>query len=354
MTQQQPTISPLHFKRHIALYEKHIGPFDYLYYQTRYGITNEKLSAPDYRVPLEAATDFFLRCAEETQDPCFGITWAQKAAYTINDQIVRSLAAVPDVRSFFLQNIRVSRLTSELASFELLPFDENHHALNMNLVETVPTCYHQVDATMLYVIRATRFVLRARFPETKKYAEDFSAVLVRHACPTGMEQFYENAFGIPVLFEQACNGLLMVNQWLDVRLMPGQTSILDVVACEVENLRLTNRRSHGEIAEQCIIHLLPYGAPSRDEVASAMNMGLRTFQRKLKEEGKSYQDILESVRKRLAKDYIERDCYPLEEVAFLLGYSNISAFYAAYRRWFNRTPRGQVSQHLTAAKLESS
>lgn len=339
--EKHPTISPFHFKRHIALYEKHIGPFDYDYYQNRYGISKLRLSYPEYRVPLEAATDFFLRCARETNDPCFGLTWAQKAAYNVNDQIVRSMAAVPDVRSFFYQNIRVSRLTSELASFDLLSYDDEHHLLKMNLIESVPTCYHQVDATMLYVIRATRFILRARFPETQKYATDFRAVMVRHACPAGMEEVYQKNFGIPVLFEQEHNGLLMVNEWLDVRLMPGQTSVNDVVACEVENLRLTERHSHKEIAEQCVVHLLPYGAPGREEVAKAMNMSLRTFQRKLKEEGHSYQSIVETVRKRLAKDYIDRDCYPLEEVAFLLGYSNITAFYAAYRRWFNSTPRSQ-------------
>lgn len=342
--EKQPTISPLQFNRHVALYEKLIGDFDFDYYQRRYGVTQQRLAYPEYRVPLEAATDFFLRTARETKDPCFGITWAQKATYNVNEQIIRSMATVPDVRSFFLQNIRVSRLTSELASFELVEHDEQHHILKMHLVENAPTCYHQVDATMLYVMRGTRFILASRFPDTKKFAADFSAVMVRHACPEGMESVYEKAFGIPVLFNQPCNGLLMVNPWLDVRLMPGQTSVNDVIACEVENLRLTGRHSHSDIAEQCVVHLLPYGAPTREEIASAMHMSLRTFQRKLKEEGKSYQRIVEDVRKRLAKEYIERDCYPMEEVAFLLGYSNISAFYAAYRRWFNTTPRGQVEK----------
>jgi len=338
-----PTVSALHFKRHIDTYQKLYGEFDYDYFQHRHGVSELRLSQPDYRVPLAAATDFFLLCAERSNDPCFGLTWANKAPYNFNGQIVRSLAAVPDVRTFFQQNIRMSRLTSEVASFDIAPYDEQHELLRMNLTDAAPTCRHQVDGGLSYIIRATRFILKSRFPDTKQYADDFTAVLFEHECPPGMEQTYQQHFGVPVRFNQPANGLLMVKEWLNVRLLKGQTSISDVVACCAEGLRLNGQHSFTEITAQCIEHLLPHGAPSRERIASAMNISLRTLQRYLKEEGQSFQGILESIRKRLAQEYIERNCYPLEEVAFLLGYSNITAFYAAYRRWFRATPRGNAA-----------
>ncbi len=344
-TKLEPSVSALQFKRHIALHEKLIGPFkvEAEYYEQRYGLRLSDLARPDYRVPLAAATDFFMRSADVLGDPCFGLTWAQKVPFSLNERIVKTLASAADTRSFFQQNIRLSHLTTEVADYHIERYDDDHQMLTMNLVPDVPSCYHQVDASQLFSIRATRFVLRQRYPDIQKYAQDFTAVLFRHACPLGMQARYEQAFGIPVLFDQPKNGLVMVNEWLDVRLMPGEPSVDDVVACEVERLRLQGRYSLAEIAEQCIQHLLPYSTPSRETIAQALNLSVRTFQRKLKDEDVSFHGLLEQVRKRLAREYIERDCFPLEEVAFLLGYSNITAFYAAYRRWFDATPRARFT-----------
>ena len=78
--------------------------------------------------------------------------------------------------------------------------------------------------------------------------------------------------------------------------------------------------------------------PSIEETASNFNISLRTFQRRLNEEGFTFQQIADSVRKLLAIEYIEANKYPITEISYVLGYNEISAFSRAFKRWTGKAP----------------
>jgi AraC-like DNA-binding protein len=67
-------------------------------------------------------------------------------------------------------------------------------------------------------------------------------------------------------------------------------------------------------------------------------MSERSFSRRLQQEGASYPKLVDTVRKELAAVYLGKRSMKLTEVAFLLGFSELSAFYRAYRRWTGMTP----------------
>jgi AraC-like DNA-binding protein len=78
--------------------------------------------------------------------------------------------------------------------------------------------------------------------------------------------------------------------------------------------------------------------PSIEETASNFNISLRTFQRRLNEEGFTFQQIADSVRKLLAIEYIQAKRYPIKEISYILGYNEISAFSRAFKRWTGKAP----------------
>lgn len=80
------------------------------------------------------------------------------------------------------------------------------------------------------------------------------------------------------------------------------------------------------------------GIPSLVEIAANFNVSPRTLQRKLKEEGISYQDVADEVRKSLAIHYLEEGGYPVKEISYMLGYNELSAFTRAFKRWTGKTP----------------
>ncbi|MBA8988758.1 AraC-like DNA-binding protein [Sphingobacterium soli] len=73
-------------------------------------------------------------------------------------------------------------------------------------------------------------------------------------------------------------------------------------------------------------------------VAGSFNISVRTLQRKLKQEGVSYLQIVEEVRKSLAIHYIQKSSSSVKEISAILGYSEPSAFVRAFKNWTGKTP----------------
>lgn len=83
----------------------------------------------------------------------------------------------------------------------------------------------------------------------------------------------------------------------------------------------------------------PANPPDRERVAAALSISERTLHRRLVEEGSSYRELLEEVRKHLAEELLVTAGLPVAEVARRLGYAEISSFSQAFRRWNGLSPR---------------
>jgi AraC-like DNA-binding protein len=83
---------------------------------------------------------------------------------------------------------------------------------------------------------------------------------------------------------------------------------------------------------------VPQGEPRREVVAQTLHLSQRTLQRRLQEEGTSYQQLLDDTRRELAEQYLGQVDLTLLEVAYLLGFADPSNFFRAFRRWFGETP----------------
>lgn len=102
---------------------------------------------------------------------------------------------------------------------------------------------------------------------------------------------------------------------------------------------LPRRQSEIEPLRREIARLLVKGHQDGiDELARSTGMSVRTLQRRLKDAGFSYSDLLNDVRKTLALNLLENDTLALGEIAFSLGYSDVSAFNHAFRRWVGQSP----------------
>jgi AraC-like DNA-binding protein len=80
------------------------------------------------------------------------------------------------------------------------------------------------------------------------------------------------------------------------------------------------------------------GSPKLEQVAKKLAIGPRTLQRRLKEYGIDFKKLVDDTRCRLALSYLKDRRNTLMEIAFLLGYSEVSAFNRAFKRWTGSTP----------------
>jgi AraC-like DNA-binding protein len=92
---------------------------------------------------------------------------------------------------------------------------------------------------------------------------------------------------------------------------------------------------------------------SIEAAARGLAMSPRTLQRRLSEEGTSFDSLREEVRKQTAETFLADRSLSVAEVAFLLGFSEPGAFHRAFKRWHNITPdafRKQRSNSLAASQ----
>ena len=104
-------------------------------------------------------------------------------------------------------------------------------------------------------------------------------------------------------------------------------------------------------AEDVLSKLLPHGRATASEVARRLAMSSRTLSRKLAEEGTSFAEILDQLRAALAKRYLHDETLPVSEIAWLLGYREVSSLTHAFKRWTGIRPDGFVLVSSRRLKL---
>ncbi|ATZ10833.1 AraC family transcriptional regulator [Erwinia amylovora] len=155
-------------------------------------------------------------------------------------------------------------------------------------------------------------------------------------------QWHEHCkvFDAPVWFDQPFNSLVIPKRDM-ARAMPDSDPLLLGV------MQDAIRRLNSGCVQQKIVDLarvqvhqaLLQGEPLLEEVAEKMGLTSWSLQRRLREEGLSFTSLVDNVRCEMAKYYLQQHQLPISEMALLLGYSEVSAFSRAFRRWFSISPR---------------
>lgn len=98
-----------------------------------------------------------------------------------------------------------------------------------------------------------------------------------------------------------------------------------------------------------IEHKLTGRRPNIEDVADALHVSSRTLQRRLQDEGSSFQSVLEGARHQLARHYLNNSVLELNETAYLLGYEDSNSFVRAFRTWEGVPPARWREKHRARA-----
>jgi AraC-like DNA-binding protein len=120
---------------------------------------------------------------------------------------------------------------------------------------------------------------------------------------------------------------------------PHLNELLIAYGDEVLARRAMNRGSFRSQVENAMVPLLPHGTVRAGDIAKDLGVGQRTLARRLAAEGATFSEVLEGLRSDLAHQYLADDGLTISQVAWLLGYQEISAFTHAFKRWTGMTPR---------------
>jgi AraC-like DNA-binding protein len=156
-------------------------------------------------------------------------------------------------------------------------------------------------------------------------------------------------FGTVVSFGQPQNGLAIRTEDADKSLTGSNRELVQIHEEVIQ--RYLVKLDRNNILNQSrlrIMEQLPTGRVTEDDLAQVLNMSKRTLHRKLRENNETFRSLLMQVRRRLAENYIGNDDYSVTEIAFLLGYTDTSAFSRAFRNWYGHSPT-QAREQSNAA-----
>lgn len=127
---------------------------------------------------------------------------------------------------------------------------------------------------------------------------------------------------------------------MNSRMIPNQAKLLQLYDKHAANMLREIPRSDSYTArvQRILLQTLRQSPPDIDTVAYQLHMSVRSLQIKLKNEGTSYQQILNALRKRLAIAYLKEPRVSKGEIAQVLGFSEISVFSRTFKKWTGKSP----------------
>lgn len=151
---------------------------------------------------------------------------------------------------------------------------------------------------------------------------------------------YEAHFGCPVDFGAERDLMIYSREALRQPFRTYNPDMLAMLEPQLEAALRDQRRQQTvlERVRALLRSRLAGRQPAIQDIAAELNMSVRTLQRRLAEEGAHFQQVLEAVRRELARQYLTGSAFDLSEIAYLLGYEEASSFHRAFHLWEGTSP----------------
>lgn len=153
-------------------------------------------------------------------------------------------------------------------------------------------------------------------------------------------EMYEGHFRCPVKFNATRNALIFNRADVELPFVTYNADLLAAVAPQLET-ELAHQLAHktfGEQAKGILKQLLAGQRPTIQDLARELHLSTRTLQRRLTEQGITFQRLLDEARHELARHYLLHSSRELNETAYLLGYEDANSFFRAFHNWEGISP----------------
>jgi len=179
-----------------------------------------------------------------------------------------------------------------------------------------------------------------------------SPLRVEFAQPRPHAKTIERHFGCPVVCGGPRNAIVFRAADAERPFVTRNAELLGMLAPQFEEELKRENGDENFVERVCLAiqQKLTGRRPTIEDIADALHVGARTLQRRLQDEGSSFQRVLEKARHQLARHYLNNPVLELNEAAYLLGYEDGNSFVRAFRSWEGVPPaRWREQQRARAA-----
>jgi AraC-like DNA-binding protein len=296
---------------------------------TAFGLDRAALEDVDARLPASFDLALWAEAPRLSGDECFGLHAAEQVRPGSFDVLGYTLRTSPTIGGAFERLVRYNRLLHDQSEMGLTAHGEEARLSFQLFPEGTPRQQAEFSLAvfLLFARQATGF-------DVVPLAVDFS-----HAEPQDVSE-HRRIFRAPLRFRRPRPALVLSRSVLDLPLAQADPGLLTVLEKRVRELisRLAPGEGLLERIRRLVMGELSGGDPKVARLARELGMSARTLHRRLREAGTSFREVVDGLRQDLAVRYLAEERLAIAEVAYLLGFSEASAFHRSFKRWTSRTP----------------
>ena len=301
------------------------------------GLDPAVVKAPDARFPIETYLLLEEKAAEMCSDACFGLhmgEYVEAGNWSILGYLMMNCQTLAEA---FEKSSRYSRIIGNLIDSRLDLLADRVKITLITPSYAPPMSHHCFDAVISACVR-----MMYNLTGIHLYPLEVTFAYPR---PLSTAE-YERIFNCPLLFDQDETSFTLGFALLNTPVRAPNPELLAYFGQYARDFiaEMDQNQEHTRAVTRIILANLDDENLGIDKIAREMSLSVRTLQKRLEDEGVIFSDLLRSVREKLAKKYLQEN-YSVEQITYLLGFSEPSAFRKAFKKWSGITPReyrGQV------------
>ncbi|MEP4149243.1 MAG: AraC family transcriptional regulator ligand-binding domain-containing protein [Halioglobus sp.] len=297
------------------------------------GIDINSTPAFDARVPVGMFHRGIIAQDRSKIDPLFGIKYTEFVNPATYHAFGVMLTSSTTLRAFCM---RLQRYWAYINTGDKVEFDGHGRLRYQQIV--LPEMFEEPYEILLHESAWVATMLKLiRMVSTPKYAPE--RISMAFAEPGGFTDQYNAYFRCPIEYDAQSTLIHFSEEDLDLPLAGGNAEL----ARHSESLVYKYLKTFTEVglinaARMALFELLPRGQFALTMLAESLGKDEQTLTSELKQAGTSYQQLLGDTRRELAEEYITRADLTVNEIAYMLGFSDCSNFARSFRRWTGTSP----------------
>ena len=288
------------------------------------------LEVPTKRLPVQYVNNLIQNLRHTIPDPDLGLHIGEHFRFTM-DIIHFITFNSPTLKEALENNFRYANLAHDLCK-PTLSIQENSAIITLTeMIQDLAEYRTVVEAHLSYFYMLILHLTGRRIM--------LDGVHFIHPAPPDIKE-HQRIFNTSVQFDQKDNKIFFHKKYLDTPLIhanPGLLKSFEHLAKNVQK-ELNRHDTFSAQVEKVIMKALFTGRADVNRVSQTLGITTRSLQKRLKNEGTKYQELLEKVKKERAEYFLEQTDMSMINITFLLGYSEQSAFNRAFKKWTGLTP----------------
>ena len=308
------------------------------------GHSPEALSKEDLQVSAQVYNAVLEEAVALTKDNYFGLHASENmnlSAAGLIVQITQSSSTVKEALDYCCEfsNLGCKSIPMNLVEgddfFKLAFIPDRIWATNSPL-----SAKHTIDGMMAFTIREFHTLTRQKYYPAK--------IELGFERPKDITE-YERVFQCPLEFGKKDTVMFFKKEHLSLPVITSNYDLLKVLVAHANEKLAQIKEKDGFyfVVKRSVMNLVKPEFPTVDQVAANLNLSVRTLQRRLSEEGYTYKEIIEVLRKDMALSYLKKPEISIKEVAYLLSYADPSVFIRSFKRWTGETPKAYRESYLS-------